>query len=74
MTKLEQKKFDEWAVGKIDHKASLSDVDYEEGGDLITGLDSLPRVVYLRSLCYKFDSWEGYAQAEINEMGSDRLI
>lgn len=33
-------------------------------------LDTNPRVIYLRSLGYKFDTWEGYAWAEINEMNN----
>jgi len=69
MTKNERKKFDEWAVGSINEKAIGSNVDYADE-DVFTGLDSLPRVIYLRSLGYKFDSWEGYAQAEINELGT----
>jgi hypothetical protein len=72
MTKKELKKFHEWATGEI--KATDSVTNEEIEFDVTTGLDSMPRVIYLRSLGYKFDSWEGYAQAEINEMGTPKKV
>jgi hypothetical protein len=66
MTKKELKQFHAWATGEI--KTTDSVVNKEIEFDVIDGFDSIPRVVYLRSLGYKFDNLAGYAWAEINEM------
>lgn len=42
--------------------------------DTNSSLDNNARVLYLRSLGYTIDTWEGYAQAEINEIGSELVM
>lgn len=68
MTKNERKEFNAWAVGTVEEVKQDTALDYEEGSDFLTALNSIPRVQYLKILGYTIDTWEAYAFAEINEM------
>jgi hypothetical protein len=65
MTKTDMKLVNEWKDGTYASDA-LTQTEIEF--DVLNGLDSMPRVIYLRSLGYHFDNWAGYVQAEINEL------
>lgn len=74
MTNKQKKEFDAWAVGTITGQAMGSNIDYlPEEESVYSRIDTHPRVLILRALGYKIENWEGYAQAEINELGSDSL-
>jgi hypothetical protein len=66
LNKQELKLANEWKDGMSEDAQLPMDQDIEF--DVIGGFDEIPRVIYLRSLGYKFDNWEGYAWAEIDQM------
>jgi hypothetical protein len=66
VTKNEMKQFNEWKDATSETVRPLkSEIEF----DVHTGLDSMHRVQYLKTLGYKITNWDEYAQAEINEMG-----
>ena len=71
MTKKELKQFHEWATGEINANESVKNDELEF--DSVTDLQSIPRVIYLKSLGYTIKTWEAYVWAEIDQMGIKKV-